>query len=54
MMIYGQIFGLMQPLILPWSFILLKGGIRNTLTKLNQAAYSLFFFITALIPFFYY
>jgi len=54
MIIYGQIFALMQQLILPWSFILFKDGVENAPTKFNQAIYYSLFFLCLMLPFLYY
>ena len=52
--IYGQIISLMQPLILPWSFIVFSNvGATDFLGKVNALAYLILFFICFFFPFFY-
>ena len=53
-MIFGQVISLMQSVILPWSFISLKGGSKNFKTKINTAIYLTLFLISVLLPFYYY
>ena len=43
-----------MPVILPWTFLMFKGGVRNFQTKLNMAAYLGLFFLGVFFPIYYF
>lgn len=53
-MIFGQIICLVQSIVLPWAFVVIKGGVRNIKTKLNLIFYIVLFLLSVLIPFYYF
>ena len=52
-LIYGQVTNVLMPLTLPWSFVMLEAGVRNFETKVNCAAYILFYFVGLVFPIYY-
>lgn len=53
-MIYGQVTNVLAQLTLPWTFLMLKAGVRNFGTKANAAAYVLLFFVGVFFPIYYF
>ena len=53
-MIFGQVINFMMPLILPWTFLMLEGGIRNFSSKINVASYLVLYFIGLVFPIYYF
>ena len=53
-MIYGHVINLMMPLILPWTYLMLEGGLRNFRTKINVAAYLVLYFLGVVFPIYYF
>ena len=53
-MIYGQIINFMMPIILPWTFMMLEGGIRNFQAKINVASYLVLYFLGIFFPIYYF
>ena len=43
-----------MPIILPWTFLMLKGGVRDFQTKINVAAYLGLFFLGIFFPIYYF
>ena len=52
-MIYGHVINVMMPILLPWTFMMLEGGIRNFNTKINLVTYIVLFFFGFIFPFYY-
>ena len=52
-MIYGHVINLMMPLTLPWTFFMLKSGVRNFKDKINAACYIVLYFMAVFFPIFY-
>ena len=53
-MIYGQVINIMSPLTLPWTFAILKAGVRNVRTKLSATCNILIFFMAFVFPIYYF
>ena len=53
-MIYGHIINVMMPIILPWTFMMLEGGIRNFQAKINVASYLVLYFLGIFFPIYYF
>ena len=53
-MIYGHIINVMMPIILPWTFMMLEGGIKNFQAKINVASYLVLYFLGIFFPIYYF
>ena len=49
-MVSGHVINLIMPFTLPWTFMMLEGGIKNFGTKVNAACYFLIYFIGVYFP----
>jgi hypothetical protein len=52
-LIYGQVTGLLIPLALPWTFMVIDSGISNFQSKFNLVAYILLLYVGIVFPIYY-
>ena len=53
-MIFGQVINVLMPLTLPWTFLMLRNGLRSFGSKVNAASYLLLYFLGLLFPIYYF
>jgi hypothetical protein len=53
-LIYGQLINMMASLVLPWSFIMLQSGSRDSFSKINAISFTLVFFVVLVFPIYYF
>jgi hypothetical protein len=53
-MIFGQVINVLMPLTLPWTFLMLRNGLRSFGSKVNAASYLLLYFLGLVFPIYYF